>query len=173
MSLCVRQNTLLSTQFYLQMFTAISNWSVSRTWSSFCSTINAGPSLGLLSESLLLFCVIEILQFWTCITSPFTCSSRSQIRQMLWWTSLKHLIWAWMVAELFSLPALLCTHHQGQFSSTPQASSSDAAASKRRGQLSHSHTLGASSPAPSPSGPALLCCPGEMQGPLPTEYQSC
>lgn len=32
------------------------------------------------------------------------------------------------------------------------------------GQLSHAHTLSASSPALLPSGSALLCCPGEVQG---------
>ena len=38
-------------------------------------------------------------------------------------------------------------------------------------QLSHALTPKASSPAPHLPGPTLLCCPGEMQGPLPCVLQ--
>ena len=40
------------------------------------------------------------------------------------------------------------------------------------GQLSRSYTVGAGLPLPWPSGPAPLCCPGEVQGPLPQFYSS-
>jgi hypothetical protein len=54
-------------------------------------------------------------------------------------------IWAWEVAELVSLPALLCLHCQGERSSTALASSPSATVSKGHRQLSQSHVLWASS----------------------------
>ena len=49
------------------MFIALSHWSGS---SGFCYTINTGSSLGLLSDILLLPCVMEILQLWICRAVP-------------------------------------------------------------------------------------------------------
>jgi hypothetical protein len=43
----------------------------------FCYTINTGSSLRFLLDTLLLPCVMEILQLWICRTSPFTHSSSS------------------------------------------------------------------------------------------------
>ena len=43
--------------------------------SGFYYTVDAGPSLGLFLDSLLLPCVMEILQLWVCRTDPFMYSS--------------------------------------------------------------------------------------------------
>lgn len=92
---------------------------------------------------------------------------------MLEWAKSKPWIWAWLVAELVSLPSLLLPHHWGQLSSTGLASSPSALAWQRQSQLSCSRALRASSPhlhpqppllPPMPTEPALLCCPGEVQG---------
>jgi hypothetical protein len=50
--------------------------------------------------------------------------------EMLGWAHSKARIWAWVVAELVSLPALLHPQHQGELSRTALASSSNAAAGK-------------------------------------------
>lgn len=81
---------------------------------------------------------------------------------MLGWVSSKPWIWAWMIAELVSLLALLRPHHQGELSDTAPASSSSATAGKGSGQVSCSHAIGADIPAPTALGPALLCCPSEV-----------
>lgn len=47
-----------------------------------------------------------------------------------------------------------------------------AAACEGLGQLSGSHTLQAGLPMPSPAGPAPLCWPGEVQGPLSQMLQA-
>lgn len=39
----------------------------------------SGSSRGLLSVTLLLCCVMEVLQLWTCRTGPFPCSRRSEV----------------------------------------------------------------------------------------------
>lgn len=85
--------------------------------SGFCYTINTGSLLGLLSDILLLPCVMELLCLWTCRMGPFTCSSSSQMGWMLGWPNTKPWIWAWVAAELVTWPAPL---HQGQISSTAQ-----------------------------------------------------
>ena len=79
--------------------------------SGFCYTINTGSSLGLLSDILLLPCVMEILQLWICRTSPFMhhmlyhCISGGDVGI----GQLKPWIWAWEVAEWVS-PQLSCSH---------------------------------------------------------------
>jgi hypothetical protein len=74
--------------------------------SGFCYTINTGSSPGLLSDILLLPCVMEFLKLWICRTGPFARSSSSQMRWTLGWANSKPWIWVWVVAELISLPAL-------------------------------------------------------------------
>jgi hypothetical protein len=51
-------------------------------------------------------------------------------------SQLKTLDWAWVVAELVILPALLYPHHHGEFSSTTLASSSNAKAKRVRARSS-------------------------------------
>lgn len=68
----VSQCTLQSTRHYL------THCNESRIWfkaSSFCYTIDTGPSLDFLLDILLLSCMVEILMFWVCRSGPFTCSS--------------------------------------------------------------------------------------------------
>jgi hypothetical protein len=83
---------------------------------------------------------------------------------MLEWANSKPWIWASEVVELVSPPALLCPHHQGEFSSATQASSPNAVASNGQGQLSCSHILWANTSIPLLSGSGLLCCPGDVRG---------
>lgn len=45
--------------------------------SGFYYTIEAGPSLGLCLDILLLPCGVEMLQLWVCESGPFMCRSRS------------------------------------------------------------------------------------------------
>jgi hypothetical protein len=59
---------------------------------------------------------MEILQLWLCRISHFKHSSISSMGQMVRWAYSK----SWDVAELVTLPALLCSNHQGQLSSTPR-----------------------------------------------------
>jgi hypothetical protein len=80
---------------------------------------------------------------------------------------LKAWIWVWVVV---SPPVLPQPHYQGQHSSTTPASLPNAEASQGWGHLFHSHDIGASSPVPTPPGPALLCCSGEVQGHSPECY---
>jgi hypothetical protein len=61
---------------------------------------------------------------------------------MLGWPNSKSWIWAWVVAELVSLPALLGPHHHCELFSTALASSPNAAAGIGQGQLSFSHGEG-------------------------------
>lgn len=57
-------------------------------------------------------------------------------------------------------------HHQGGLPSTAPASSPYVARRKGQGWFSCFHVPRAGSSTPVPPGPALLDCPGEMQGPL-------
>ena len=107
-------------------------------FSGFRDTINTGCSPGLLLDILLLPCVMEILQLWVSRAGPFTHPNHSQMIQ----------IWAWVVAELVSVPALPYPSHQGKFSSTAPARPPNAATGRRQGQLSCSHALGAAYPHP-------------------------
>ena len=66
---------------------------------------------------------------------------------------------------LVSLPDLSCLLYQGELSSIVPTSSPFAAMSKGRGHF-YFHTLKGGSPIPTPLGPALLCCPGEVYRPL-------
>lgn len=61
------------------------------------------------------------------------------------WANSQTWIWAWMLAELISLPALPQKHHQGELSSTTLASSPSAATGEGQGQLSCCHDSWASS----------------------------
>ena len=69
--------TLLSMCLYLQVSIAKNHWSGLRP------LVCAGPSLERLLVILLLPCVMQILQLWVCMTSPFTCSIRSQMGWIL------------------------------------------------------------------------------------------
>ena len=56
------------------IFTSSVHFNESLVWyevSGFCDTISTGSSQGLLLDILLLFCVMEILQFWICRTLVF------------------------------------------------------------------------------------------------------
>lgn len=81
-----------------------------------------------------------VLSTWVTSIMPdsFMSSGSLQMGQMLWW------IWARVLVELVIPLALLYSRH--------------------RDKLSCSNSLRASSPMPSPPGPALLWCPGEGQG---------
>lgn len=83
---------------------------------------------------------------------------------MLGWAS----SWSWVqvVAGLVNLPAFSHRHRSGELSSTSSTSSPNTTDSKEPGQFSRSHTLGLRSPAFTPRGPPLLCCPGEGRDPL-------
>jgi hypothetical protein len=84
--------------------------------SGFCYSIHTETSLGLLSDILLLPCVMEILQFGICRTSPFMHSNSSSMGWMLGWINSKAWIWAWEVSELVSPSALLYPHTTGMSS---------------------------------------------------------
>ena len=113
---------------YLQIFIAVSHWSVSRPLDSATLSIQ-----GLLSAILVLPCVMEILQLWICRTGPF-----HVLQQIIDGVDIggsansEPWIWAWEVAELISLLTLLGPYHQGEHSSTAPASSSRAAVDKAR-----------------------------------------
>lgn len=83
---------------------------------------------------------------------------------MLRWDNSKPWIWAGVVVQLVSSPALLFLDHQSDLSSTATAKLPNAAASKMQGQLSYSPVFRASSPVPHPQpGSAGLYCPGKVQ----------
>ena len=54
-------------------------------------------------------------------------------------------------------------YHQDELSSTPLIRPSNVSISRRQGQLSCSHSLGACSPVHTPSEAALLCCQVKVQ----------
>lgn len=85
---------------------------------------------------------------------------------MLVWVNSYPCFWAWVVARLVSLPAFPHGHYPGELSSTAFSSSPNAACSEERGQFC-SESLRSRSPLPISLGPALLFCPGKVQGPLP------
>jgi hypothetical protein len=95
------------------MFNAMSCWSGRRA-SVFSYSVNTGSSLGLLPDSLLLPCVMEILWFGICRTSPFMHSSSSLIFVSVGVGGIKALdlglrgIWPALMAILQPGPALLC-----------------------------------------------------------------
>jgi hypothetical protein len=76
---------------------------------------------------------------------------------MLVWANSKSWIWAWVIVELISLLVLQHPYQQGQLSSIARVSSPSAVAAKKWGQLFCSYCS---------LQPALLCCPGEVWGPL-------
>lgn len=69
-----------------------------------------------------------------------------------------------MVAVLVSPSAFPHPHHCGKLSSTTPASSPYAVNSKGQGWFSCSHAFGTDSPALTLPEPALLYCPGKVQG---------
>lgn len=64
------------------------------------------------------------------------------------------------------LPVLAYCHYRGKLSNTALVSLPSVADCKEQGQVSCSHTLRSRSPEPTPSRPALLFCPDEMQSPI-------
>jgi hypothetical protein len=58
------------------------------------------------------------------------------------------LLWAWVAANLGSVPALLYPRHQGKLSSTVPARPLNASISRRQGQLYCFHALGQARPHP-------------------------
>jgi hypothetical protein len=104
-SQCIPQSIHLSTHLHLHMFIAVSWWSGSRSLASDSyDTINIGSSLE--GISMLFCCIMEILQPWDSRTGPFVHPDHLQMIQILGWTYSKPWIWACMVAELVSPPAL-------------------------------------------------------------------
>lgn len=87
---------------------------------------------------------------------------------MLGWATLWSWFWDRVVAWLVSLSAFLLCDYSGELSNTacphPHPCSPNVANSKEQGQFTCSHTLGFYLPALVLWGPALLFCPGEMQG---------
>jgi hypothetical protein len=70
-------------------------------------------------------------------------------------------MWAWVVAELVSPPALLHPHHQGKLS----APVIHPILQPAKGWASSSTLITlAGSPLPTTSGPVLLYCPSKVQG---------
>ena len=103
---------------------------VSLVWleaSGFYYTINAGPSLKLLLDILLLPFVVQTLQFWVCRTSPFTCSSRSQVgwddRVDAGVSQLIALVPGLGSCRIGQLTSAPCLHHQGKLSTIAPACS--------------------------------------------------
>lgn len=80
--------------------------------------------------------------------------------------NLKPWIWFWEVAKLVFQLTDLHQHRQGKLSTTALASISNAVTGKGQSQLSFIHDLRTVSATPMTPEPALLCCPGEVQGPL-------
>lgn len=70
---CITLCTLLSTQLYLQMLSAVSHCAGSRPLTS-ATLINTESSRGYFSDILLFLYVTGILQPWFCRTSPCSCS---------------------------------------------------------------------------------------------------
>lgn len=130
--------------------------------SGFCYTADAGgPSLGLFLDILLLPCVMEILTLWVCESGPFTCPSKSQTEWMLGASQVITLVLGpWSAYQFFPvlttrlsslvLPLLIRLLQQRV----------------RGGASSPAFTLRIGPLTPTPLGPALVCCPGEEQGPL-------
>jgi hypothetical protein len=79
----VSQYTLLST---------LNDWLVWYEASGFCYAINTGISWGLLSDILLLPCVMEVLQLWIRRTGTIVCSAVHQWGRC--WINSKFWIWA-------------------------------------------------------------------------------
>ena len=181
MSQCI--SVCLSTHPHLQMFIVMSHWSGSRALASVTPSI-LDPHLD--SSGLSCCCPEDpealIQQAW-----PFLESQRSTNDVDLEWVNSESWIWACVVAELVSMSALLYQHHPGKLSSTALARSPNATTSLRQGQISCSHTLGASflstegvggdggsiSPTPMPphnspvAGPSLSTPPLSSPAPLP------
>jgi hypothetical protein len=121
--------------------------------------------VGLLSDILFFPCVIGILKFLLCRTIHFMHFSSSQLR----WANSKYCIWAWVVAELFSLPGLPLHlgDWQGQLSSCLQQvarsdTDSPTLTSSAWGHLSSTHATKTSSPAQPWKGVGailMLSCP--------------
>lgn len=152
-SQCDTQCTLLSTLL------ANAHRSGSLMWfqaSGFCYTINPGSSWDLLLVILLLPCGLELLQLWICRAAPLTCSSTLYMGQC----------WHSPGSGLVSSPAPPCPHHWGDLSII-------AGLAQPMLQLTGGRVIAIML---MPSGPAhlhpcqqcqaLLCCLGEVQGPL-------
>lgn len=69
--------------------------------------------------------------------------------------------WAWAAKTLLSSPALPCLHHPGILSSMALAISPLAVMVEGLGQFCF-HGIRVSSPTPTPTWPALLCCSGTV-----------
>jgi hypothetical protein len=127
--------------------------------SGFCYTINTGSSPGLLSDILLLPCVMESLQLWFCRAGPFqqvTDGVDLRVGQLK--APDLGLGGGWV-----GQPSRYSTsHHQGELSSTAPANSPSTGANKGQGQLSRLPVLGARSPVPAPSG--QLYCAAQERG---------
>jgi hypothetical protein len=117
--------------------------------SGFCDSINTGPSLGLLSHLLLLSRVMASCSFGS-VDLLLHVLQQFIMEEMLGWTNSK--------------PASFPVHRPlGKLSCSALDGTSNAVTSKGQSQLSCFHALWAGSTVHMPSGPVLLCCPGEMQ----------
>jgi hypothetical protein len=74
---------------------------------------------------------MEITQLWINMTGPFMFPNHLQMIQVLGWINSELWIWAWVVAEVVSVLALLSPYHQGELSSTALARQSDTTIGRR------------------------------------------
>lgn len=96
---------------------------------------------------------------------------------MLRWAPISPWFWAWVVAELVSLPAFPHCHYPGELSSSASAAYPGTVSSKKCGpwsgpQIWPTRWLGPQIwPTHTPPGSVLLFCPGEVLGPLSQPLQ--
>ena len=90
---------------------------------------------------------------------------------MLGWANSKPWIWAWMVAELVSPPALQHPPQQSALQRCLPRLLSLCCGWQGAGSALPPSCPRAGSPVPMPLKPALLCCPGEVQALLSQELQ--
>lgn len=99
----------LSKQLHLKMFIAVSPWSGSRP-EDFIYSISTGSSLG--------SCCCSVSQrscnFGYAGLSFSHASTVHKMGLMLAWANSKTWSWAWIVAELVTIPVFFHSYHQGQ-----------------------------------------------------------
>lgn len=91
------------------MFPAVSFWSGFRSLASVKCKYRSLPELLLLT--LMLTCIMGILQVWITRLGPLTDLNTSQMIWILRWANSKPWIWAWVVVELVSPLAVPHPYH--------------------------------------------------------------
>lgn len=148
--------TLLTKYLYLQVFVALFLFESS----GFCYIINAGPSLGILLDILLLPCVWRSCTFRSVGLAPS--HALADHRWGCNWDELNYNHSSGPGQLQTSLPALSCPQHQDEISSIILVSLPLVEMSMEWGKFSF-YALKVRFPTPEPSGPTLLCCPDELQ----------